>query len=151
MKNNILRFLCCPNCRQDLILDKVIQGTSEEVVDGVLQCKDCNSSYRIVEGIPVLLPQKFSNAAEVALRDSVSGKFRKKLDGWELLYDKSHFRSLAHLRIKEQLSNLRTITQPNILDIGIGWGVNYLPFASKVNLFGLDFSLESLLLLKFIQ
>ena len=150
MRLSLLNNLCCPNCRGDLTLNYFeAESNQNELIDGFLICKSCGS-YPVVNGISVLLPRRFSNIGECAIRKKVSEDGFKRINDYHKLYDIHHFRTLSQIRIH---SYLKTLTLHNdqknrILDIGVGWGLNYLPFVPDIDLWGLDFSFESLLLLK---
>jgi ubiquinone/menaquinone biosynthesis C-methylase UbiE len=57
MREELLRFLCCPICHGDLKL--TVQDTSSDVVlSGRLACDSCHRVYRVSNGIPdFLLPE----------------------------------------------------------------------------------------------
>jgi Uncharacterized conserved protein len=57
MKRSLLPILCCPVCKGDLEL-RVARENEEEIVEGTLECRACNVSYPIEEGIPDLLPRE---------------------------------------------------------------------------------------------
>ncbi|MEO5376205.1 MAG: methyltransferase domain-containing protein [Magnetococcus sp. DMHC-6] len=48
-KPNFFNLLCCPNCRDDLLLEKPANN---------LRCLSCQQVYPIIDGIPVLFPIK---------------------------------------------------------------------------------------------
>ena len=54
MKKQILDILHCPMCTQNLtLIDKeVVEG---EVIDGALVCNGCQSSFRIMNGVPRMI------------------------------------------------------------------------------------------------
>jgi SAM-dependent methyltransferase/uncharacterized protein YbaR (Trm112 family) len=54
MKSNILNILCCPSCKRDLELLENDVG-SGEVNNGLLQCKNCQKSFPIVNKIPRMM------------------------------------------------------------------------------------------------
>jgi 2-polyprenyl-3-methyl-5-hydroxy-6-metoxy-1,4-benzoquinol methylase len=87
------------------------------------------------------LPEHVPNPSERQLRRRVSED--ASLERWRDLYDRHHFRALAELRLERLLAKGPT---PRVLDIGVGWGAVYLPFASRLELWGIDFSFESLVL-----
>ncbi len=55
MKKDLLDIICCPVCKEDLIL-KINKLEGEEIVEGTLECVKCHNKYPIEEGIPNLLP-----------------------------------------------------------------------------------------------
>lgn len=148
VKKDLIGNLRCPNCFGGVEISTIAQSTQVAIVEGSLLCNKCNSLYEISEGIPILLPREFSNVAECEQRKAVSEKAGERIDTWGSFYDISHFGKLSHIRIRQQLQKIGTTLKPKVLDIGIGWGVNYLPFNRNIDLFGLDFSYESLLLLR---
>lgn len=63
MKTELLEILCCPVCKDDLILE-VKEGTEKEIMKGNLYCRKCDVLYPIENGIPNLLPQEKPNRPE---------------------------------------------------------------------------------------
>lgn len=55
MRRDLMRILCCPVCKGELILT-VEKEYADEVITGKLVCKACGE-YRIEDGIPNLLPK----------------------------------------------------------------------------------------------
>ncbi len=144
--------LRCPACRGSLDLAQRAVGPDvpriegEELVEGELHCSDCEAAYRVVGGIPVLLPPRVPNPEEREVRRRVSEDVAAGLEGWRQVYDRHHFRARSELEIARFLARSEGATRPRLLDVGIGWGAAYLPFAERLELWGIDFSLESLLL-----
>jgi len=60
MKKSSLEFLCCPDCRNDLVL-RIKELVDNEVVSGFLKCEKCDEMYKIEDGIPDFLLPKFLN------------------------------------------------------------------------------------------
>lgn len=118
----------------------------EELIEGELRCQGCEAGYRVVGGIPVLLPPRVPNPEELEVRRRVSEEVAGAVDRWRDRYAWGHFRARSELEIARSLARLDGASRPRALDIGIGWGVVYLPFAPRLDLWGIDFSLESLLL-----
>lgn len=56
MRRDLMKILCCPVCKGDLLLT-VTRENDEEVLEGTLRCEACRVDYPITEGIPDLLPQ----------------------------------------------------------------------------------------------
>ncbi len=56
MKRDIVKLLCCPTCKGELSLT-VKKEDKGEIVTGSFQCKTCNVTYPIEDGIPDLLPR----------------------------------------------------------------------------------------------
>ena len=55
MKDSLLEILVCPVCHGPLEL-KDAGRNDKEITEGSLFCAKCNYGYKIVEGIPNLLP-----------------------------------------------------------------------------------------------
>ena len=51
-------ILCCPVCKTDLELT-VTKQEANEIIEGTLLCKNCETPYPIEEGIPNLLPPEY--------------------------------------------------------------------------------------------
>ncbi|MCK4794007.1 MAG: methyltransferase domain-containing protein [Desulfobacteraceae bacterium] len=54
MKREILGILCCPICKQDLRLFEE-EVANNEVIDGILECDDCQKSFEIIKGVPRMI------------------------------------------------------------------------------------------------
>ena len=57
MKKELCGILCCPTCKGKLVL-RIIEGKNDEIINGSLTCEKCKTEYKIVDGIPDLLPKK---------------------------------------------------------------------------------------------
>ena len=55
MKPDLMDILCCPVCKEDLVL-KATKKDGKEIVEGTITCTKCKHPYPIEEGIPNLLP-----------------------------------------------------------------------------------------------
>ena len=141
MRRAAFEFLRCPECRGELLLHDEREADGE-VVAGTLECSECGATHAVVEGIPVLLPASVPNPGEAELRRRISEEASP--GDWRAGYDSHHSRTLAELRLERFLAARGDGVR--VLDIGVGWAVPYLPFAGRLELWGLDFSLESLVL-----
>ena len=56
MKKDLVDILCCPTCKGNLEL-KIKKEEQGEIINGSFQCKKCNATYSIEDGIPNLLPK----------------------------------------------------------------------------------------------
>jgi uncharacterized protein YbaR (Trm112 family) len=56
MKKDIVEILCCPTCKGELEL-KIKMEEKGEIIKGSFNCKKCNATYYIEDGIPNLLPK----------------------------------------------------------------------------------------------
>ena len=50
-----MEILACPVCKGELEL-RIVQEDGDEVVEGALNCHNCDESYPIEDSIPNLLP-----------------------------------------------------------------------------------------------
>ncbi|MFA4957418.1 MAG: methytransferase partner Trm112 [Candidatus Methanoperedens sp.] len=55
MKRDLMDILCCPMCKEDLVLE-VTEENEKEILKGTLFCKKCDEYYPIDDGIPNMLP-----------------------------------------------------------------------------------------------
>ena len=55
MRMELMEILVCPMCRGELHLTVSVQE-ADEIVEGTLECRDCNEKYPIVDSIPNMLP-----------------------------------------------------------------------------------------------
>ena len=56
MRRSLMDILCCPVCKEELVLT-VEEENETEILEGELLCAVCEVTYPIHEGIPNLLPQ----------------------------------------------------------------------------------------------
>ena len=57
MKRETLEIIVCPVCKKPLTLIESVERDNE-IFSGKLLCENCKVYYKIIEGIPVLLPEK---------------------------------------------------------------------------------------------
>ncbi|MGC8995949.1 MAG: Trm112 family protein [Thermoplasmata archaeon] len=57
MKSETLKIIVCPVCKNPLTLIESV-GRDNEIFSGKLLCESCKVYYEIIDGIPVLLPEK---------------------------------------------------------------------------------------------
>jgi uncharacterized protein YbaR (Trm112 family) len=57
MKKEIIKILCCPTCKGDLVLS-VEKEEKEDIISGSFTCAHCQATYPITDGIPDLLPRE---------------------------------------------------------------------------------------------
>jgi SAM-dependent methyltransferase len=56
MRQEALEFLSCFRCHAELLLFNIQLETGPHIIEGTLQCSQCNENYPIVRGIPRFLP-----------------------------------------------------------------------------------------------
>lgn len=54
MKETLLKYLVCPKCKGDIKL-KIIEQKNDEILSGLFACKECNSKYKIKNGVPIFI------------------------------------------------------------------------------------------------
>ena len=60
MRIELLEFLVCQRCRNDLNLLPKYRGSEEDIIEGELECKHCPQVFLIENGIPNLLLDDFN-------------------------------------------------------------------------------------------
>ena len=55
MRMTLMEILVCPMCRGELDLT-VTEQDGDEIVSGILRCKECQEEYPIEDTIPNMLP-----------------------------------------------------------------------------------------------
>ncbi len=78
MKRRILDILCCPNCKHDLTLFEKEVDNNNEVIDGLLECNNCQNSFEIINGVPRMVVDLGSRKE---LADSWGFEWAKKAQG----------------------------------------------------------------------
>ena len=112
MKENVLKFICCPECESNFTL-KIELQEGAEIKQGCLICEKCNKSIPIVDSIP-----RFIDTDKYA--DSFSFE-------WNKFYD-VQMDILNNTDVSEETFKWKTGWKPEdvrgklILDIGIGAG-----------------------------
>jgi ubiquinone/menaquinone biosynthesis C-methylase UbiE len=128
MKKDLLRFLCCPICHDDLKL--TAPDTSDDVVSsGILECDLCNKAYKIRNGIPdFLLPEMLNEQDK---------KWMFAYDRMALSYDiimsylaPSFSIGLEPFERRSWVKRLQIGKGARVLDISTGTGRN-LPFINS--------------------
>ena len=59
MKKDLLKKLCCPQDKEDLIVDIFKEDENEEVIEGILVCPSCRRYYPIIFSIPIMTPDEY--------------------------------------------------------------------------------------------
>ncbi|WPP53017.1 Trm112 family protein [Catalinimonas niigatensis] len=76
MNTSLLKKLCCPIDKADLILQVFLKDENGEIIEGLLTCPDCQRYYPIVYGIPIMTPDEYR---EKALEAPILEKWGLKL------------------------------------------------------------------------
>lgn len=157
MRESLLNFLSCPNCGSESIQLEIVEVIKDEIVSGVLTCNGCLTRFPIISGIPSMLPKSYvkieKDVSNLSLASSVDFIQQSEMifrDNHANVYDNLPS-AQAQLEIEFVLDELKLDLQKgyNILDLGCGTGralLSLVPYSAT--LVGVDFSLESLYLLK---
>src|SRR6185369_7740178 len=74
MKERLLQYLACPNCRGEISVAEVTAREALEIIEGSLACEACARSFPIVHGVP-----RFASMADVGEEKAdIAERF-----GWE--------------------------------------------------------------------
>ena len=60
MKERVLQYVVCPECKGDLSIMSDARYTGDEITEGHLACGACGRHYPIIRGIPRLLPSSIA-------------------------------------------------------------------------------------------
>jgi len=138
-KIEYLKFLCCPDCREKLILKS-----------GGLFCKLCKNEYQIIENIPVLLPRSMASDVKLSqlkwdLDYKIKIKNRDKQNlkkAYESTYSEPEFKYLGSI--------FKSLRNKKYLEIGCGtFFVGQKLAKQGMFVVGIDYSLNALRLAKF--
>jgi SAM-dependent methyltransferase len=112
MKERLLQYLACPNCRGQIALAQVTTSEGAEIIEGSLECEGCSRSFPVINGVP-----RFASLADVGEEKAeIAEKF-----GWEW----KHFTQRDD-KYAEQLLGWLNPVQPEffrdkvVLDAGCG-------------------------------
>ena len=81
MKLTTINKLCCPFDKADLSLQIFAQDLEQNVLEGILTCKECERYYPIVKGIPIMSPDEYR---EFKLEQPLIDSWKKHLMGQKL-------------------------------------------------------------------
>jgi len=56
MRRSLLAILACPDCRGSVELSGVESEDDAGIVNGTLKCTKCAREFRIIDGIPHMMP-----------------------------------------------------------------------------------------------
>jgi len=120
MKKTLLKYMCCPDCKQDFIL-KIKKENEKEIITGILSCQRCKKEYPVVEGVPVILDSKKLKHFSKTKKNWEN--WWKKIRGWDdvYLYDMLWKKALKNL-YGEPLYKKEDFKGKLVLDAGCGIG-----------------------------
>ena len=112
MKKEYLKYLACPQCNRDLVLEESREDTSGLIETGSLKCLTCGLSYPIVNHIPRFVPIE-NYASNFGLEWKLHSKTQ---------YDKYSRSNISEKRFFEETKWGRDLKGQTILEVGSGSG-----------------------------
>ncbi|RDC56555.1 hypothetical protein DU508_13320 [Pedobacter chinensis] len=82
MRIETIKKLCCSFDKADLKLTVISKDIQENILEGILLCKECKRVYPIVSGIPIMSPDEYREfrleqpLLQRLTKDKVSDSFR---------------------------------------------------------------------------
>ena len=134
---NLLEILACPDCRSDLDYDSSLK----------LVCSECSLEYKVIDGIPILLPSIIGNDQVLANR-SFSPEYRA------ILKEETQLKMDKYGQADMDLIDGPSEKKEKFLEIGCGRGRvcnNYSALKRFKIVVGLDLSIDALVLAKKIS
>ena len=71
MKDNLMEYLVCPDCKTEFSLD-VYKEQEEEIEESLLKCKSCGTSFPIIKYVPRILSEEHLKTLVTGYQDFVS-------------------------------------------------------------------------------
>ncbi len=59
MRLKTIEKLCCPFDKGDLTLQVLAKDLDQNILEGILSCKQCKRNYPIVYGVPIMAPDEY--------------------------------------------------------------------------------------------
>ncbi|MBR9757064.1 MAG: hypothetical protein GYB39_03210 [Algicola sp.] len=78
MKTETIDKLCCSFDKSDLELTTITADVEGNILEGFLNCTECNRIYPIVKGIPIMSPNEYR---EFKLEQPLYEQWSKYLEG----------------------------------------------------------------------
>lgn len=82
MREQFLKFLCCPECRGIVLRSHSFQSKNGDIESGLVVCNSCRNWYPVIDSIPVV-------SASPMLTDQIKQEIRAR---WADAYDFSNLR-----------------------------------------------------------
>ncbi len=132
MKNNLSKYLCCPNCKSDLIFNK-----------RYLFCRNCKKKYKIDKGVVNLFPD-LNKEIELSVK-KWDKRYKKQFRNKTYYQDYETYMTTFYEDTYRQLNKVKKIK--NIVYLELGCGPFFLgqKLAKKCKLIiGIDFAPNAL-------
>jgi SAM-dependent methyltransferase len=112
MKKTHLKYLVCPSCQGDLILQPTEAQTGDEIETGSLSCQVCKTEYAIINHVPRFVP----------LKNYADGFGLEWLKHSRTQYDGTAGINISEQRFFAETNWPRNLNGETILEIGSGSG-----------------------------
>jgi SAM-dependent methyltransferase len=110
---NLLNYIVCPNCKQELTLQST-EEVDNEIISGILLCNHCNIQYPIIRAIPRFIKDIKSDDD---LRRIYADSFGHQWTTYNWLRDEDEFEFFQITDLKPDDFN-----EKKVLDAGCGGG-----------------------------
>jgi ubiquinone/menaquinone biosynthesis C-methylase UbiE/uncharacterized protein YbaR (Trm112 family) len=131
MCKNYLNYVCCPDCKNNLILE-----------GNFLICKKCNKNYEVSNGIPVLIDRNKLNKHLIYQIEYFEHDMNDMFNQYELEEWQKNY-------LKSFLNNCSGLKNKLVLDCGTGSGYMSIELAKLgVSVIACDLTLKNLIKLK---
>lgn len=133
MKDRLLSYICCPDCKTDLLL-AIEKREGREIISGSLSCQKCLEQYPILKGVPRFIKGIKTDAD---LRKVYADSFGHQWTTYDWLRDEDEFEFFQITDFSKA-----DLSGKTVLDAGCGGG-RFARFVSSYcgEFFGLDFSI----------
>lgn len=129
-----LKLLACPVCKKPFNVE-ILKTYGDEIISANLKCSSCYENFKIIDGIPHLIPQKFSKDKKYRIWEE---KQKYGLEDYENP-DKNYQK---FIKIISKMFGTFCQHRGNVLDIGCGIGPHMDYFNKElykdVNFIGID-------------
>tara|TARA_Y100000589_G_scaffold94579_1_gene89333 strand:+ start:1559 stop:2530 length:972 start_codon:yes stop_codon:yes gene_type:complete len=142
MKKTLLKYICCPECFGNFKVLS-IDSKKEEIINGNLYCKKCDTNYPIIRGLPIILDKIWKmkntkNAFSTQWKILSKGGFEKNT-----IYSQEEPEELNEFKKTFDIENWSQLNGKLILDAGCGSGrltSNLAQKAKDSTVIGIDIS-----------
>jgi len=112
MREEHLKYLSCPDCKQDLVIIKAEKSDGRSIESGTLQCSSCERAYEIVRHVPRFVPLD-NYASGFGLQWTIHSKTQ---------YDSYSRTNISEVRFFNETQWSRDLNGQVILEVGSGSG-----------------------------
>lgn len=112
MKTKYIKYLACPQCRGDLIIQSIEKQREDIIESGLLSCLNCHENYPIIRCIPRFVPIE-NYASSFGLEWNIHAKTQ---------YDSYSGHKISEDRFFNETKWPRNLLGETILEVGCGSG-----------------------------